>query len=75
MALLIDVQLAYFCSSAGGLVTAVSPVVIECQGLWVGCTGLPDFQEEVYIHLKRYDNEIYSGLRCYFSSRQNQFRF
>jgi hypothetical protein len=73
MALSIVVQLAYFCSSAGGLVTAVSPVVIECQGLWVGCTGLPDFQEEV--HLKRYYHEIYFGLRCYFSSSQNKFRY
>lgn len=29
--------------SAGGLVTAVAPVVIDCQGLWVGWTGLDDF--------------------------------
>ena len=35
------------CVSAGGLVTAVAPVVIECQGLWVGWTGLPDFQAQV----------------------------
>ena len=29
--------------SAGGLVTAVAPVVIDCDGLWVGWTGLDDF--------------------------------
>ena len=32
-------------TSAGGLVTAVAPVVVECDGLWVGWTGL----EVVYI--------------------------
>jgi len=32
-------------SSAGGLVTAVSPVVIQCNGVWVGWTGLPDFSQ------------------------------
>lgn len=31
-------------ASAGGLVTAVSPVVIECEGVWVGWTGLADYQ-------------------------------
>ena len=31
--------------SAGGLVTAVAPVVIDCKGLWVGWTGLDDFDE------------------------------
>ena len=29
--------------SAGGLVTAVAPVVVECDGLWVGWTGLQDY--------------------------------
>jgi len=29
--------------SAGGLVTAVAPVVVESQGTWVGWTGLHDF--------------------------------
>ena len=33
--------------SAGGLVTAVAPVVIENNGLWIGWTGLHDFDEEV----------------------------
>lgn len=33
--------------SAGGLVTAVAPVVIDCQGLWVGWTGLYDFNEAI----------------------------
>ena len=31
------------CFSAGGLVTAVAPVVVDCDGLWVGWTGLQDF--------------------------------
>ena len=29
--------------SAGGLVTAVAPVVIKYNGAWVGWTGLDDF--------------------------------
>merc|ERR1719341_2340379 len=33
-------------ASAGGLVTAVAPVVIECDGLWVGWTGLQDYSQE-----------------------------
>ena len=33
--------------SAGGLVTAVAPVVIDCKGQWVGWTGLDDFDEVV----------------------------
>ena len=33
-------------SSAGGLVTAVAPVVIDNDGIWVGWTGLDDFNEE-----------------------------
>ena len=33
--------------SAGGLVTAVAPVVIDCKGLWVGWTGLDDFDETI----------------------------
>jgi len=28
-----------FCS-AGGLVTAVAPVVVDCGGLWIGWSGL-----------------------------------
>ena len=34
-----------FPCSAGGLVTAVAPVVIECDGVWVGWTGISDFSE------------------------------
>lgn len=30
--------------SAGGLVTAVAPVVIECKGLWIGWSGLHDLK-------------------------------
>ena len=33
-------------SSAGGLVTAVAPVVVECDGLWVGWTGLGDYHPD-----------------------------
>ena len=33
--------------SAGGLVTAVAPVVIDCDGLWVGWTGLHDFNPAI----------------------------
>ena len=32
--------------SAGGLVTAVAPVVVECDGLWVGWTGLQDYSRK-----------------------------
>ena len=32
--------LKYILFSAGGLVTAVAPVVVESEGLWVGWTGL-----------------------------------
>ena len=39
--------LANFFFSAGGLVTAVAPVVIDCEGLWVGWTGLDDFNEKI----------------------------
>ncbi len=28
--------------SAGGLVTAVAPVVVECGGLWIGWSGMYD---------------------------------
>lgn len=28
--------------SAGGLVTAVAPVVVECRGLWIGWSGMHD---------------------------------
>ena len=35
-------------SSAGGLVTAVAPVVVECNGLWVGWTGLEVSEEHKY---------------------------
>jgi trehalose 6-phosphate synthase/phosphatase len=34
----------HFCFSAGGLVTAVAPVVIKGNGLWIGWTG---------VHLKK----------------------
>lgn len=27
--------------------TAVAPVVIDCEGLWVGWTGLDDFNEKL----------------------------
>jgi trehalose-6-phosphate synthase len=37
----------FFFFSAGGLVTAVAPVVIDCEGLWVGWTGLDDFNEKI----------------------------
>ncbi|XP_050537027.1 uncharacterized protein LOC126903096 isoform X1 [Daktulosphaira vitifoliae] len=30
--------------SAGGLVTAVAPVVVECNGTWIGWSGLFDFK-------------------------------
>jgi len=33
-------------SSAGGLVTAVAPVVIDCKGVWVGWTGISDFSSQ-----------------------------
>lgn len=49
-------------SSAGGLVTAVAPVVVECNGLWVGWTGL-----EVSIRSQIYQICIISrisGLQC-----------
>ncbi|XP_065212718.1 uncharacterized protein LOC135840224 isoform X2 [Planococcus citri] len=29
-------------ASAGGLVTAVAPVVVECRGLWIGWSGMYD---------------------------------
>ncbi len=32
-------------SSAGGLVTAVAPVIVDCGGIWVGWTGLDDFDD------------------------------
>ncbi|XP_054266251.1 uncharacterized protein LOC128988709 isoform X4 [Macrosteles quadrilineatus] len=32
--------------SAGGLVTAVAPVVIECKGLWIGWSGLYDLGKD-----------------------------
>jgi len=34
-------------ASAGGLVTAVAPVVIENNGLWIGWTGLHDYNENI----------------------------
>lgn len=30
--------------SAGGLVTAVAPVVVECKGTWIGWSGLFDLK-------------------------------
>lgn len=35
-----------FIYSAGGLVTAVAPVVIECKGLWIGWSGIHDLTLE-----------------------------
>ncbi|XP_014261998.1 alpha,alpha-trehalose-phosphate synthase [UDP-forming]-like [Cimex lectularius] len=32
--------------SAGGLVTAVAPVVIECKGLWIGWSGIHDMDAD-----------------------------
>jgi len=43
--------------SAGGLVTAVAPVVIECAGLWVGWTGLTDFKTEDSIPESKPDDQ------------------
>ena len=41
-------NISYFALySAGGLVTAVAPVVIDCKGQWIGWTGLDDFNEVV----------------------------
>ena len=34
------------CCSAGGLVTAVAPVVIDCKGLWIGWSGLLDLGKD-----------------------------
>ncbi|XP_059086503.1 uncharacterized protein LOC131883147 isoform X2 [Tigriopus californicus] len=36
-------------ASAGGLVTAVAPVVVDNHGIWVGWTGLDDFDEETEV--------------------------
>lgn len=33
-------------NSAGGLVTAVAPVVIDCKGLWIGWSGLHDLGKD-----------------------------
>ncbi|CAG7837219.1 unnamed protein product [Allacma fusca] len=38
-------------SSAGGLVTAVAPVVVECKGLWVGWPGI--FAEDLPAHANK----------------------
>ena len=40
-------KIAFFRYSAGGLVTAVAPVVIDNDGLWVGWTGLDDFNTTI----------------------------
>jgi len=32
--------------SAGGLVTAVAPVVVECKGTWIGWPGLFDLKHD-----------------------------
>lgn len=37
-------QCVVFLFSAGGLVTAVAPVVIECRGLWIGWSGMHDLE-------------------------------
>ncbi|CAB0006029.1 unnamed protein product [Nesidiocoris tenuis] len=36
-------------ASAGGLVTAVAPVVIECKGLWIGWSGMYDLDPRTKI--------------------------
>lgn len=33
-------------ANAGGLVTAVAPVVVECKGLWIGWPGIHDLPKE-----------------------------
>lgn len=35
-----NIKIKIFCYSAGGLVTAVAPVVINGGGLWVGWPGI-----------------------------------
>ena len=45
--LLILIIFHFVSYSAGGLVTAVAPVVIDCKGQWIGWTGLDDFNEVV----------------------------
>lgn len=48
-ALLINVLIERnFCFqfSAGGLVTAVAPVVVECKGTWIGWSGLFDLKPD-----------------------------
>lgn len=48
-ALFIDVLIERnFCFrfSAGGLVTAVAPVVVECKGTWIGWSGLFDLKPD-----------------------------
>ena len=37
----------FYLFSAGGLVTAVAPVVIDCDGIWVGWHGLQDFNPDI----------------------------
>ena len=46
---IIDLLFSCFLCSAGGLVTAVAPVVIGCDGLWVGWSGLMDGNSDVEI--------------------------
>uniref|UniRef100_A0A0A9WQ86 Alpha,alpha-trehalose-phosphate synthase [UDP-forming] A n=2 Tax=Lygus hesperus TaxID=30085 RepID=A0A0A9WQ86_LYGHE len=36
-------------ASAGGLVTAVAPVVVECKGLWIGWSGMYDLDPNTKI--------------------------
>merc|ERR1711874_894244 len=48
----------------GGLVTAVAPVVIESDALWVGWTGLSDYREgEIIPEPQSGDNRPTAGLR------------
>lgn len=35
--------------SAGGLVTAVAPVVVECKGLWIGWSGMYDLDKNTVL--------------------------
>lgn len=51
-------------NSAGGLVTAVAPVVIDCKGIWIGWSGLHDLgPDEVIPEADPNDNAPTSGLK------------
>ena len=42
--------------SAGGLVTAVAPVVAKCEGLWVGWPGI--FSEDAEEHIPESEDDM-----------------